>query len=127
MGHSEMLLAVAGLQPERIRELTRQLADGDWSEFPSAEALAFSFAYKLTKRPADVTDEDVAELAATFGNERAVDVIWYVAWCNYMTRVADALQLPLEQENVFTEPENEPADTETTGNSQSRSPGLPDN
>ena len=114
MGHSEMLLAVAGLQAERIKELTQQLADGDWSEFPPAEALAFSFAHKLTKRPADVSDQDVEELIATFGKERAVDLIWYIAWCNYMTRVADAFQLPLEHENVFAESrekseESEPA------------------
>lgn len=103
-----MLLAVAGLQAESIKELTRKLADGDWSEFPPAEALAFSFAYKLTKHPADVADNDVHDLVATFGKERAVDIIWYVAWCNYMTRVADAFQLPLEQENVFAEPEKKP-------------------
>ena len=106
-----MLLAVAGLQPERIKELTRQLADGDWSEFPPAEALAFSFAWKLTKHPADVADNDVEELVAAFGKERAVDIIWYIAWCNYMTRVADAFQLPLEQENVFAEPEKTPEET----------------
>ena len=110
MGHSEMLLAVAGVQADRIKELTRQLADGDWSEFPPAEALAFSFAYKLTLHPAEVADDDVEELVATFGKERAVDIIWYIAWCNYMTRVADAFQLPLEQENVFAEPEKKPED-----------------
>jgi alkylhydroperoxidase family enzyme len=103
MGHSEMLLAVAGLQPDEIKRRTEKLAAGDWSEFPPAERLAFSFAYKLTMYPADVSDEDVAELAAPFGNHRAVDLIWYIAWCNYMTRVADAFQLPLEQENVFAE------------------------
>ena len=102
-----MLLAVAGVQADRIKELTRQLADGDWSEFPPAEALAFSFAYKLTLHPADVADDDVEKLVATFGKERAVDIIWYIAWCNYMTRVADAFQLPLEHENVFAEPENQ--------------------
>jgi len=112
MGHSEMLLAVAGLQAERIKELTRQLADGDWLEFPPAEALAFSFAYKLTKHPADVADADVGTLVATFGKERAVDIIWYIAWCNYMTRVADAFQLPLEQENVFAEPDKKPERTD---------------
>ena len=26
---------------------------------------------------------------------------WYVSWCNYMTRVGDGLQLPLESTNVF--------------------------
>jgi alkylhydroperoxidase family enzyme len=113
MGHSEMLLAVAGLQAERIKELTRQLADGDWSEFPPAEALAFSFAWKLTKHPADVSDDDVKELVDTFGKERAVDIIWYISWCNYMTRVADAFQLPLEQENVFAEPEKKPEEVKT--------------
>jgi hypothetical protein len=38
------------------------------------------------------------------GRERAPDLIWYVAWCNYMTRVADAFQLPLEKENCFAPP-----------------------
>jgi hypothetical protein len=36
-----------------------------------------------------------------FGPERAVDVIWWACRCHYMTRVADAFQLPLEKENVF--------------------------
>ena len=33
-----------------------------------------------------------AALVEVFGRERAVDLIWYVSWCNYMTRVADAFQ-----------------------------------
>ncbi len=103
-----MLLAVAGLQTEKIRELTRQLSDGDWSKFPPAEGLAFSFAYRLTKQPAHVADQDVQDLITTFGRERAVDIVWYVAWCNYMTRVAEGCQLPLERENVFEEPEQQP-------------------
>jgi hypothetical protein len=28
-------------------------------------------------------------------------LIWFVAWGNYMTRVADAFQIPLETENAF--------------------------
>jgi hypothetical protein len=32
-----------------------------------------------------------------------VDLIWYGSWCNYMTRVADAFQLPLERDNVFAD------------------------
>ncbi len=30
-----------------------------------------------------------------------LDVIWWACRCHYMTRVADAFQLPLERENVF--------------------------
>ena len=50
------------------------------------------------------TSFDVAELAGAFGPERAVDLIWYTCWCNYMTRVADGFQLPLEKENPFGPP-----------------------
>ncbi len=102
-----MLLAVAGLGQDEIEKRTSMLADGDWSDFSPAEALAFSFAYKLTKTPAKVSDEDVGELVATFGKHRAVDLIWYISWCNYMTRIADAFQLPLERENVFAAPNTE--------------------
>ena len=54
--------------------------------------------------PAAVTDTDVKALVASFGKHRALDLIWYSAWVNYMTRVADAFQLPLEKENVFAAP-----------------------
>jgi alkylhydroperoxidase family enzyme len=105
MGHSEMLLAVAGLKPEEVKSLTKKLATGDWSSFPLAQRTAFALAYKLSREPAAMTDKDRAALVEVFGRERAVDLIWYVAWCNYMTRVADAFQLPLEKENCFAPPE----------------------
>jgi alkylhydroperoxidase family enzyme len=104
MGHSEMLLAVAGLDNDQIKDRTESLASGDWSSFTPAEQVALQFAYKLTREPSHVTDADMQLVRETFGEHRALDLIWYVAWCNYMTRVADAFQLPLEQENVFMEP-----------------------
>lgn len=105
MGHSEMLLAVAGLKADEIKRRTQKLATGDWSDFPQAEAMAFAFAHRLTKEPSAVSDEDIKGLVENFGAHRAVDVIWYISWCNYMTRVADTFQLPLERDNVFAEPE----------------------
>src|SRR5262245_43654711 len=104
MGHSEMLLAVAGLKNDEIRERTRKLAGGDWSAFPPAERQAFRFAHRLSSNPKELTDAEMKALADTFGRHRAVDLIWYGAWCNYMTRVADAFQLPLEKTNVFAPP-----------------------
>jgi hypothetical protein len=101
MGHSEMLLAVAGLTPAQIDARAAALADGEWSEFSPAERLAFRFARKLTQEPWNVTGADVAQLTEVFGRHRALDLIWHVAWGNYMTRVADAFQLPLETTNVF--------------------------
>lgn len=101
MGHCEMLLAVAGLDENAVRERTRKLAEGDWSAFPPAERAAFAFARKLSKEPWAVGADDLAELRSQFGPNRALDVIWWACRCHYMTRVADAFQLPLEQENVF--------------------------
>ena len=99
-----MLLAVAGLKDDEVKALTKKLATGDWSDFPKAQQSAFSLAYKLSKSPASMTDKDRAALVEVFGRERACDLIWYVSWCNYMTRVADAFQLPLEKENAFAPP-----------------------
>lgn len=99
-----MLLAVAGLTNDEVRERTKRLASGDWRSFAPAERQALAFAAKLSRTPAAVTDDDVKDLVATFGRERAVDLIWYASWVNFMTRVADAFQLPLERENVFAQP-----------------------
>lgn len=99
-----MLLAVAGLSESQVRERAKKLATGEWSDFPPAERAAFAFAHKIAKEPSKITDAEVRGLVKTFGPNRATDLIWYGAWCNYMTRVADAFQLPLETTNVFSSP-----------------------
>ena len=104
MGHTEMLLAVAGLDDDSIEERTRRLASGEWSDFTAQEQAAFHFARKHALRPREVTDKDVGRLVDTLGAERALDTIWWSSRCHYMTRVADALQLPLERDNVFLRP-----------------------
>ena len=101
MGHSEMLLAVAGLSTDDIQARTRRLAESDWSGFPASERVAFQFGRKLTAEPWAVTRDDASALIDAFGKDRALDLIWWIAWGNYMTRVADAFALPLETTNVF--------------------------
>jgi hypothetical protein len=109
MGHSEMGLAVAGLKGDDLKKLRQKLADGDWASFPPAERTAFPFGVKLSREPGKVTEKDIRALTETFGRHRAVDMIFYVAWGNYMTRVADAFQLPLEREDPFIPRAKEPA------------------
>ncbi len=99
-----MLLAVAGLDDNQVKVLTAKLAKGDWSSFSKEERIAFRFTVKLTGKPASLSDADLKELIGAYGRHRALDIIWYVAWCNYMTRVGDGLQLPLESTNVFAPP-----------------------
>ncbi len=100
MGHVEMCLAVAGLKEESVNELTRRLA-GDWLDFSTAERAAFGFARKQARDPASVGEADLSELAAHYGSHGAWHVIWWASRCHYMTKVADAFQLPLERENPF--------------------------
>jgi hypothetical protein len=96
-----MTLAVAGLNDTEVTARAKLLAGGDWTSIPAYERLGYRFAIKLTRDPASVTAADVAAVTETFGPLRTADLIWYTGWCNYMTRVADAFQLPLEKENVF--------------------------
>ena len=96
-----MLLAVAGLEKDDIAERTRRLAEGDWAGFSPAERAAFTFARKQSERPASISADDLRGLVSQFGPEAALDVVWWACRCHYMTRVADAFQLPLERENVF--------------------------
>ncbi len=96
-----MLLAVAGFDKKRVAEQTRWLAAGDWARFAPRERVALHFARKQAQNPAAISATEVAELTRWFGKERALDVIWWSCHCHYMTCVASAFQLPLEQENVF--------------------------
>jgi len=98
-----MLLAVAGLEAEQIKQKRQILASGNWSSLSVPEQLALRFASRMTADPASLTANDTRLLCETFGPDRALDIIWYVAWCNYMTRIADAFNLPLEATNVFAE------------------------
>jgi alkylhydroperoxidase family enzyme len=101
MGHSEMLLAVAGLDKSKLDERTKKLSSTDWSSFPADERAGYFFAKKLSKGPSAISDDDFNTLVAHFGPVRVFDVIWWASRCHYMTRVADAFQIPLERENVF--------------------------
>jgi hypothetical protein len=106
MGHAEMGLAVVGQKDEEILERAKKLSNGEWSSlFAPAERLALNFAVKLSRKPWAVTEKDIEELTAALGRHRALDVIWRASWANYMTRVADSFQFPLEKENVFMPPE----------------------
>ena len=101
MGHCEMLMEVGGLDRSAIQDRTRALATGDWTRFSPAERTAFALAEKMTDAPWSVTDADVAALQTALGPERALDAIWWIARCQFMTKVSDAFQLSLERENVF--------------------------
>jgi hypothetical protein len=100
MGHAEMILAVAGMSADEVAEKTCRLTANAPGQTP-AERAAFAFVRKQAAEPWAVTDADVATLEAEFGRAKAWQVIWWASRCHYMTKVADAFQLPLEPDNPF--------------------------
>lgn len=108
MGHAEMLLAVAGLDELQVNERVEVLASGDWIAFAPHERILLNFARQLSKQPQTMREEDVKTVIRHLGPERSLDWIFHISWCNFMTRVADAFQLPLEKENVFQTPPPKP-------------------
>ena len=98
MGHAEMILAVAGMRPGDVDATTCRLSLGAGAT--AEERAALGFARKQALDPS-VTDEDVATLERQLGRDRAWQVVWWASRCHYMTRVADAFQFPLEEENPF--------------------------
>ena len=101
-----MLLAVAGLDEKALEDRTRRLASGDWSSFPPEDRAGYFFARKQSRQAWAISDSDMQTLINHFGIERALDVVWWACRCHYMTRVADAFQIPLERENAFTPPKD---------------------
>jgi hypothetical protein len=99
MGHAEMILAVAGMKPEEVNATTCRLSVPGAGATP-AEQAAFAFARKQSFDPR-VTDRNIAELERHFGRDEVWHVIWWASRCHYMTKVADAFQLPLEDGNPF--------------------------
>ncbi len=98
-----MLLAVAGLDKSALDERERRLASGDWRSFPPGDRAAFLFARKQSTEPWSIAAEDVTRLVDHFGTERTLDILFWACRCHYMTRVADAFQIPLERDNVFAD------------------------
>ncbi|MBX9623365.1 MAG: hypothetical protein K2X82_06085 [Gemmataceae bacterium] len=94
-----MILAVAGMSAGEVAEKSKRLASG--VGLTPAEEAAGKFIRKQAKTPWAVTDADIAELEKALGREKAWQTIWWASRNQYMTKVADAFQLPLEQTNPF--------------------------
>lgn len=96
-----MNLAVAGLKPNEVTRRMELLATGNWAGFSAAHQAAFLFARKQAFNPGSLTGADLVDLEKHWGKDKMWQPIFWSARCHYMTRVADAFQLPLEKDNVF--------------------------
>lgn len=61
---------------------------------PKPEQAILKFAQKLTSAAHSVTDAEVAQLVAWYGNQQVVGTVLLVAYANFLDRVVLALNLP---------------------------------
>jgi alkylhydroperoxidase family enzyme len=101
MGHCEMNWEVAGLKSGDIADLSKRLAENEWSEFNPPQQNALLFARKLTQAPEQVSKEDIQQLERDWGKARAIRIALQCSRYNYMVRISNGFQLQLESENVF--------------------------
>jgi alkylhydroperoxidase family enzyme len=72
----------------------------DDSSLTARELTAVSFARKVTREPASVTDEDFNKLKKEFGEQGAFEVLLQTCGFSFMNRFTDGLRLPSEDEAI---------------------------
>lgn len=77
--------------------LAEAVASGDLDELPGRLPALCRYALKLTLRPWEMQEDDLAALrAAGLSDRDVVDLNQVVAYFNYVNRVADGLGIELE-------------------------------
>jgi hypothetical protein len=89
--YAEADLRRAGVGDAEIRALA-----GDHSGLPAHERAALRFARRMTQEADAVTDAEVADLKAAFGEEKLTAMVLLLAAANFQDRLLLALDIPVE-------------------------------
>ncbi len=93
--HQVLGLRRLGVDPAKLVAMKK-----DDSALTPRELTAVTFARKVTRGPASVTDEDFAKLKAEFGEQGAFEVLLQTCGFSFMNRLTDGLRLPSEDEAI---------------------------
>ena len=93
--HQVLGLRRVGVSPSKLIAMKK-----DDSALTPRELAAVTFARKVTRQPASVTDEDYNKLKAEFGEQGAFEVLLQTCTFSFMNRLTDGLRLPSEDEAV---------------------------
>ena len=85
-----MLQRLEGLDIERLREIDKYATSPRYSR---QERLAIAYADAMSTSPVSVTDEQVAELRAEFGERGVIELTYHVALENQRARFNSALDI----------------------------------
>ncbi|HEX8147050.1 MAG TPA: carboxymuconolactone decarboxylase family protein [Pyrinomonadaceae bacterium] len=103
--HQVLGLRRLGVSPAKLVSMKK-----DDSQLTPRELAAVTFARKVTRAPASVTDEDFRALKSEFGERGAAEVLLQTCAFSFMNRLTDGLRLPSEDEAVRTYRETYGAD-----------------
>jgi AhpD family alkylhydroperoxidase len=85
-----MLIRLEGLDIERLRQIDKYASSPAYSH---QERLAIAYADAMTTSPVSVTDEQVAELRAEFGEQGVIELTYQIALENMRARFNSALDI----------------------------------
>lgn len=108
--HQVLGLRRLGVDPAKLVAMKK-----DDSALTPRELTAVTFARKVTRGPATVTDEDFAKLKAEFGEQGAFEVLLQTCGFSFMNRLTDGLRLPSEDEAMRVYRETYGADWKLIG------------
>ena len=91
MAYAEADLRRAGLDEAGLRSLK-----GDHEDLPEPERAALDFARQMTVDASEVTDAEVADLIAWYGEAKVVAMVLLLAYANFQDRLLLALGVPIE-------------------------------
>ena len=111
-GHQESKLLRAGQTEDQIAAL-----DGDWSEFPEKERVAFAFARKFTYEPHKLSDADIEALRKHYKDNQILEMILSMAGNNAINRWKEGAGVPQSAGGggfgKGTEPKKDPPEKHT--------------
>ena len=90
-------------------DLRAEVDDDEWvsqiktdytqAKLSNVDRALCDYAYKLTKTPGDMTEDDVEKLRRAGLSDRAInDAVQVISFFNYINRIADGLGVDLEPE-----------------------------
>jgi AhpD family alkylhydroperoxidase len=95
--HQVLGLRRLGVSPAKLVAMKK-----DDSALTPRELAAVTFARKVTRAPASVTDEDFRALKSEFGEQGSTEVLLQTCAFSFMNRFTDGLRLPSEDEAIRT-------------------------
>lgn len=108
--HQVLGLRRLGVDPAKLVAMKK-----DDSALTPRELTAVTFARKVTRGPATVTDADFTKLKTEFGEQGAFEVLLQTCGFSFMNRLTDGLRLPSEDEAMRVYRETYGEDWKLTG------------